>query len=69
MILFMKRDGEVKEGSIRGSPNLNNDVDIELDDGTSMRGVLTFGREGGMFFTATFQYQFWTVLAIVPDTA
>ena len=69
MILFMKRDGEVKEGRLRGSANLSNEIDIELDDGTSIRGVFTFGHEGSMFFTATFQYQFWAVLAIVPDTS
>ena len=68
MILFMKKDGEMKEGRISGTSNLSNEVVIELNDGTNMRGIITFGHEGTMFFTATFQYQFWTILAIVPGT-
>lgn len=69
MIVFMKRDGEMKEGIIGGTSDLSNEVVVEFNDGTNTRGIITFGHEGTMFFTSTFQYQFWTIMAIVPGTA
>lgn len=67
MNIWLKRENMIIEGKFLGSPEMNDIVEVQLNDGSIMTGFITFSDEGTISFVNRVKYEHWFVLGIFPE--